>query len=58
MRDAGHEGTRGPDFERRYAQIIKGNHEGASVLLEHAQPTQVGQGVLDEIRRWDEHDWS
>lgn len=58
MRAAGHEGTAKPDFERRYAQIIKGNHEGATVLLEHGQPTAVGQGLLDEIRRWDSHDWS
>ena len=42
----------------RYAQIVKGNHEGASVLLEHGQPTRIGQGLLDEIRRWDQHDWS
>jgi HEXXH motif-containing protein len=58
MRAAGHEGTDRPDFERRYAQIVKGNHEGASVLLEHGQPTRIGQGLLDEIRRWDQHDWS
>lgn len=57
MRAAGHEGTSRPDFERRYAQIIKGNHEGATVLLEHAQPTEIGRGLLDEIRRWDRHDW-
>jgi HEXXH motif-containing protein len=58
MRAAGHEGTDRPDFERRYAQIVRGNHEGASVLLEHAQPTAIGQGLIDELRRWDEHDWS
>lgn len=55
MRAAGHPGTEQPDFVRRYGQIIKGNHEGASVLLEHAQPTPIGQGLLDEIRRWDQH---
>jgi HEXXH motif-containing protein len=58
MRAAGHEGTDRPDFERRYGQIVKGNHEGATVLLEHGQPTAIGQGLLDEIRRWDQHDWS
>lgn len=58
MRAAGHEGTERPDFERRYAQIVAGNHEGATVLLEHGQPTPIGQGLLDEIRRWDRHDWS
>jgi HEXXH motif-containing protein len=58
MRAANHEGTSHPDFQRRYAEIIKGNHEGATVLLEHGQPTPVGQGLLDEIRRWDTHDWT
>jgi HEXXH motif-containing protein len=58
MRAAGHAGTDRPDFERRYAQIVNGNHEGATVLLEHGQPTAIGLGLLDEIRRWDAHDWS
>ncbi|MFO7564887.1 MAG: HEXXH motif-containing putative peptide modification protein [Enhygromyxa sp.] len=58
MRAAGHEATDHPDFQRRYAQIIKGNHEGATVLLEHGNPTPIGQALLDEIRRWDQHDWT
>jgi HEXXH motif-containing protein len=58
MRNAGHEHTGHPEFERRYAQIIKGNHEGATVLLEHAQPTEIGRGLLDELHRWNTHDWS
>lgn len=58
MRAAGHPGTRGPDFERRYAQIVAGNHEGSTVLLEHGDPTPIGRALLDEIRRWDQHDWS
>jgi HEXXH motif-containing protein len=58
MRAAGHPGTRGPDFERRYAQIVAGNHEGATVLLEHADPTPIGRALLEEIRRWDLHDWT
>lgn len=57
MRAAGHEGTRGADFERRYAQIVAGNHEGSMVLLEHGQPTDSGRALLDELRRWDQHDW-
>lgn len=40
-----------PDFRRRYAQIVKNNREGAQVLLEHAAPTEVGRGLLDEIAR-------
>lgn len=55
LREAGHPGSDSPDFERRYRQIVKGNHEGASVLLEHARPTAIGAGLLDEIRRWDAH---
>jgi HEXXH motif-containing protein len=58
MRAANHPGTRSPDFERRYAQIVAGNHEGATVLLEHSNPTPIGRALLDEIRRWDEHDWN
>lgn len=57
MRAAGHEGTHSHDFERRYAQIVAGNHEAAKVLLEHGQATKVGQGLLDEIGRWDAHPW-
>lgn len=52
LREAGHPGSDSPDFERRYQQIVKGNHEGASVLLEHGRPTAIGRGLLDEIRRW------
>lgn len=57
MREAGHEGTGSPDFERRYAQIVAGNRAAAQVLLEHGQATPVGAGLLDEIRRWNEHEW-
>lgn len=57
MRDAGHEGTASPDFERRYAQIVAGNRAAAEVLLEHGQPTRAGAGLLDELRRWHAHDW-
>lgn len=58
MRAAGHPSTHSPDFERRYTQIVAGNHEGATVLLEHGDPTQTGRELLDEIRRWDQHDWT
>jgi HEXXH motif-containing protein len=58
MRAAGHPSSEHPEFERRYAQIVRGNHEAAAVLLEHGQATALGRGLLDEIRRWDQHDWS
>lgn len=42
-----------PDLRRRFGDIVRKNHDGAQVLLEHAVPTAVGCGVLDEISRWD-----
>lgn len=47
--------TRHPSFAARFAQIVAGNHEGTEVLLEHAQPTDIGRTVLDELARWDRH---
>jgi HEXXH motif-containing protein len=38
-------------LRRRYREIVRGNREGAAVLLEHAVPTAWGAGLLDEIRR-------
>ena len=57
MREAGDPISEHPEFERRYRQIVAGNHEGAQVLLEHAQPTPMGRTILDEIRRWDAWSW-
>ena len=51
----GHEWAQKPDFLRRYEQVKKVNREGASVVLEHGRPTAIGRGLLDEMRRWDEH---
>ena len=55
MLEADDELSRAPAFEERFAQIRATNRRGADVLLEHAQPTEVGQGVIDEIRRWDDY---
>jgi HEXXH motif-containing protein len=44
-----------PDFRRRWSTIIAGNHEAAQVLLEHADPTPIGRGLLDEIAHLDRH---
>ncbi|NVB36987.1 hypothetical protein G6O69_04040 [Pseudenhygromyxa sp. WMMC2535] len=57
MRAGGDPIAEHPEFDRRYRQIVAGNHEGSQVLLEHGQPTAVGRGVLEEIRRWDDWDW-
>ena len=43
------------DFRRRFADIRRINREGAQVILDAGRPTPVGRGLLDEIRRWDEH---
>jgi HEXXH motif-containing protein len=45
--------ARSSAFLERYAKIVRGNHEGASVLLENARPTSAGRALLDEIRRLD-----
>jgi HEXXH motif-containing protein len=47
--------SRRADFQARFEEIRRINREGAALLLEHARPTRVGAGVLDEIRRWGDH---
>ena len=53
MIDAGHPLAKRPGFEQRFADVRKINAEGAAVVLENGKPTEIGRGVLDEIRRWD-----
>lgn len=55
MLESDHELSRSPAFKARYRKIIAGNHEGLATLLEHAEATPVGRGVLDELERWDRH---
>ncbi|MBK8696875.1 MAG: hypothetical protein IPN17_32580 [Deltaproteobacteria bacterium] len=55
MTAAGEPVSKSPDFQRRFAQIRKVNRDGAEVVLGHGVPTAVGRGLLDEMRRWDEH---
>jgi hypothetical protein len=55
MIEAGDPEARGEDFAKRFAAVRKINHEGASLLLREARPTEAGRGLLDEIRRWDAH---
>jgi HEXXH motif-containing protein len=40
-------------FRARFEQVVQNNLEAASVVLEHANPTDVGRGLLDELARWD-----
>jgi len=53
MIEGGDPRSKRADFLRRFEQIRQGNREGAATLLENARPTRVGQGLMDEIRRWD-----
>lgn len=55
MRAAGDPLASHPSFESRFRQIVAGNHEGIEVLLAHAEPTDAGRAVLDELARWDRH---
>jgi HEXXH motif-containing protein len=41
--------------EGRLRDIVRINREGTEVLRRHARPTPVGQGLLDELFRWDRH---
>jgi hypothetical protein len=41
--------------EARFADIVRINREGTEVLQAHARPTPVGQGLMDELVRWDRH---
>jgi HEXXH motif-containing protein len=53
MIEAGDPRAASPDFSRRRARIVQQNREGAATLRAHAEPTEVGRGVLDELFRWD-----
>jgi HEXXH motif-containing protein len=41
--------------DTRYGDILRGNHEGAQVILERGEPTALGAGLVAEIERWDRH---
>jgi HEXXH motif-containing protein len=53
--EARHPLASAPSFRERLRGIVEGNHEGTEVLLTHARPTRVGQGLLDELARWDRY---
>jgi HEXXH motif-containing protein len=55
MIEAGDPEAQHADFARRFAAIRKINREGAELVLDKGRPTAVGQGLFDEIRRWDAH---
>jgi HEXXH motif-containing protein len=37
----------------RWRAVVRMNREGMEVLRAHARPTPVGQGLMDELERWD-----
>ncbi|MEZ4380131.1 MAG: HEXXH motif-containing putative peptide modification protein [Nannocystaceae bacterium] len=41
--------------DTRYRDIVRGNHEGAQVILERGEATAIGAGLVAEIERWDRH---
>lgn len=47
--------SRQGSFRERYARIRSANRRGVEVLLAHARPTPLGQGLLEEFQRWDAH---
>lgn len=49
MRDAGHDGSNHPDFERRLSEIDLKNHEGMDMLRAHAEWTADGRALFDEL---------
>jgi HEXXH motif-containing protein len=52
MIEAGDPLSKNTSFLKRFEYIKQGNREGAEVILENGRPTAVGEGLLDEIRRW------
>jgi HEXXH motif-containing protein len=55
MIEAKHPLSQNAAFEDRFARIREINAEGAQVVLSHGRPTEVGAGLLEEIRRWDDY---
>jgi hypothetical protein len=53
MLEAGDPRAHGTDA--RFAEVVRINREGTEVLQAHARPTAIGQGLMDELVRWDHH---
>jgi hypothetical protein len=51
MIEAGDERAR----PERWRDIVRIDREGMDVLREHARPTTVGRGLLDELEKWAAH---
>jgi HEXXH motif-containing protein len=55
MIDKHHPLTESESFRGRFADIVAINREGAEVVLAHARPTEVGAGLVEEMRQLDAH---
>jgi HEXXH motif-containing protein len=42
-------------LQARYAAVVRSNRAGMGVLQEHARPTRIGKGLLDELSAWERH---
>jgi HEXXH motif-containing protein len=51
MMAKGHPLAAHASFRARYDDIVAINREGSDVVLAHGIPTQIGAGVIDELRR-------
>jgi HEXXH motif-containing protein len=49
MRDGGHPWAQSPDFTRRMSELDLKNHEGMDMLRAHAQLTEAGRAMFDEL---------
>jgi HEXXH motif-containing protein len=43
------------NLKERYAAVVRSNRAGMQVLAEHARPTRIGKGLLDELEAWETH---
>jgi len=50
-----HPAIRGSGFEERRRRVRERNAQACEMLETHAQPTETGRGVLDEIARCNSH---
>jgi HEXXH motif-containing protein len=53
MIETGHDLSRNPAWLQRYVTILRMNRAGAATVLDNGQPTALGRGLLDEMRRLD-----
>lgn len=55
MLAAGDPEAKSPHFDQRFQQIVRLNREGATTVLDHAEPTATGAAFFAEMRALDGH---